>query len=154
MSAEFKAVDAEDDRFIEEEYCRLHDVDGKPIREKPCGHGVGSVQRAKMILAQGSKCLICGCGFDDNTRMAHVDHCHVTGKVRGILCRPCNIGLGFFKDRVDCLLSAASYLRDNHSDTGHLEFALKQLNQAESYRMYILAELESIEDGRVERGCS
>jgi hypothetical protein len=37
----------------------------------------------------------------------HVDHCHITGKVRALVCRPCNTGMGMFKDD-DVLLQAAA----------------------------------------------
>jgi hypothetical protein len=42
-----------------------------------------------------------------------VDHCHETGKVRGLLCRQHNFGLGFFKDNPNLLNVAANYLTEN-----------------------------------------
>jgi Recombination endonuclease VII len=44
---------------------------------------------------------------------AVVDHCHVSGKVRGILCNECNRGLGYFRDKISSLLSAATYLKEH-----------------------------------------
>ncbi len=41
----------------------------------------------------------------------HVDHCHVTGTVRGILCYHCNVGIGHLGDDLDGLLKAVEYLR-------------------------------------------
>jgi len=41
----------------------------------------------------------------------HVDHCHVTGAVRGILCYHCNVGIGHLGDDLDGLLKAVKYLR-------------------------------------------
>lgn len=55
---------------------------------------------------QQHKCLICNCLLDNYV----VDHDHVTGKVRGILCSPCNMGLGHFKDSIQSLQNAITYL--------------------------------------------
>jgi hypothetical protein len=38
------------------------------------------------------------------------DHCHVTGEMRGVLCRTCNAGLGMFKDDPNMLMRAIQYL--------------------------------------------
>lgn len=45
----------------------------------------------------------------------HLDHCHITGKIRGFLCSNCNTGLGLFKDNINLLESAIKYLR-THND--------------------------------------
>jgi hypothetical protein len=44
------------------------------------------------LLARQAGCWICGGDFGDS--VAEIDHCHVTGKVRGLLCRACNAKLG------------------------------------------------------------
>lgn len=46
------------------------------------------------------------------SRMACVDHCHTTGKVRGLLCAECNKGLGNFKDNPVSLRNALEYLEN------------------------------------------
>jgi hypothetical protein len=61
------------------------------------------------ILAdQGGTCSICA-GQPD-VRGWHVDHDHSTGQVRGILCGPCNTGLGHFRDDIALLGRAIDYL--------------------------------------------
>lgn len=56
-------------------------------------------------------CAICGTtDWGGRFKRPHVDHCHETNKVRGILCNTCNVGLGLFKDNPTLLRSAAKYL--------------------------------------------
>jgi hypothetical protein len=58
-----------------------------------------------MSADQNGKCLVCG-----RTEMLHVDHCHATGAIRGLLCGSCNGGLGLFRDDIDLLRKAIDYL--------------------------------------------
>lgn len=69
----------------------------------------------EMFVAQDHKCAICGdIGFKickDSKTLLVVDHCHTTGKVRGLLCHNCNRGLGLFQDNVINLSSAIDYIK-------------------------------------------
>lgn len=67
-------------------------------------------QLLDMYNKQEYKCAICGKQED---KMFHIDHCHTTSKVRGLLCQNCNIGLGFFKDNKDSLRKAIKYLENS-----------------------------------------
>lgn len=61
---------------------------------------------------QGGVCAICGSsdpGFSRNTFC--VDHDHKTGNPRGLLCGPCNVGLGHLRDSTDILHSCINYLK-------------------------------------------
>ena len=58
---------------------------------------------------QGGKCAICRMEISLG-KAANLDHCHATGKVRGMLCFFCNSALGKFKDNVEILQSAIEYL--------------------------------------------
>jgi hypothetical protein len=57
---------------------------------------------------RGKVCLICG----GNDRLV-LDHCHKSGRIRGVLCSNCNSALGMFGDDPKRLLSAVEYLRDD-----------------------------------------
>ncbi|MDP3740362.1 MAG: endonuclease VII domain-containing protein [Hyphomonadaceae bacterium] len=70
-------------------------------------YGLSLEQMNEMLEAQEHKCAICRVAFP---AAPHIDHCHVTGVVRGLLCDLCNRGLGYFKDKKETLLSAAKYL--------------------------------------------
>lgn len=72
-----------------------------------------------MYTEQNGQCLLCArpiaaarSGAERND-IACVDHCHATGKVRGLLCLHCNRGLGLFADNPDVLRNAASYIEEN-----------------------------------------
>lgn len=56
-------------------------------------YGIGAKERDEMLAHQGHRCAICG-GSDPKGRGWHIDHCHKSGKVRAILCTPCNVFLG------------------------------------------------------------
>lgn len=64
-----------------------------------------------MLSAQGGRCAICA-EKNEGPRAFAVDHNHQTGKVRGLLCHNCNIGLGNLKDSKHLLLLAIKYLED------------------------------------------
>lgn len=63
----------------------------------------------EMRKTQSNLCAICG--IDGLATLLVVDHDHKTGEVRGLLCQPCNRGLGFFRDNEDALLTASDYVR-------------------------------------------
>ncbi len=57
-------------------------------------------------LMHEGKCAICG-----NTERLRIDHCHVSERVRGVLCDSCNKGLGFFRDDPARLRAAIRYIK-------------------------------------------
>lgn len=72
-------------------------------------YGIGLVDLERMIRAQDGRCASCSDAFQSE-KLTHVDHCHYTGTIRGILCAPCNLMLGHAKDDPKRLLMAAQYL--------------------------------------------
>jgi len=78
-------------------------------------YGITQEQWDAMFTAQGNKCGNPGCGVSkSNTALGwHTDHDHISGKVRGILCHSCNVGLGHFRDDIAKLQGAIEYLSRN-----------------------------------------
>ncbi|WLW56308.1 endonuclease VII domain-containing protein [Streptomyces sp. YU58] len=68
-------------------------------------YGITEAERDELIASQGGVCCICLAAVPE-----HVDHCHKTGRVRGVLCFSCNAALGQFKDRPDAIRRAAAYV--------------------------------------------
>lgn len=62
----------------------------------------------EILLSQNGRCAICG--KEPNGRLLSVDHDHVAGKVRGLLCHGCNVGIGYLGDNPDRLRLAADYI--------------------------------------------
>ena len=76
-------------------------------------YGISSEEYQEKLKYQNYGCAICG--KQATTKALAVDHCHETGKVRELLCGPCNIGLGQFQDNPELLLKAADYLRKHNN---------------------------------------
>lgn len=71
---------------------------------------LSDTEKVTLYEFQQRRCGICSREmlFDD----VQVDHCHDAGEVRGLLCTSCNVGLGYFKDSREYLLSAVTYLEN------------------------------------------
>ena len=77
-------------------------------------YGITQEDYNKLLEEQGSKCAICGTEDGASAKGSStfsIDHCHDTGKVRGLLCNTCNRGLGLFKDNPAVLRAAIQYLK-------------------------------------------
>ncbi len=78
-------------------------------------YGITPADYEAMFVAQGGLCAICRKAETKKNRYGGVrrlavDHCHRTGKVRGLLCHKCNSGIGYFSDDPVLLLVALRYL--------------------------------------------
>lgn len=77
-------------------------------------YGITKKDYDEMLKFQKNKCAICGTKkFMGIGKRAHVDHCHDTGKVRGLLCNLCNVGLGAFLESKKALKKSIDYLSKN-----------------------------------------
>jgi len=72
--------------------------------------GLTLKDREELFAMQGNKCAICLRTESEAKRIFCVDHCHATGKIRGILCNKCNTVLGMAKDDLEYLRRAIAYL--------------------------------------------
>ncbi len=79
-------------------------------------YGVSLAQYAEMLDQQKGACAICLTPEAKQFKaVLHVDHCHITGEVRGLLCRGCNHMLGVVRDDVKLLHRAVDYLSSRKS---------------------------------------
>ena len=76
-------------------------------------YNINKDQYNKILKSQNYCCYICEKHMSEFSKSLYVDHCHTTGKVRGLLCNSCNKGLGDFKDNTLYLLKAIKYLEKN-----------------------------------------
>ena len=79
-----------------------------------CRYGISLKEYERLNTVQKGKCAICEETPDKNkpsqANKLHVDHCHITGKVRGLLCHLCNRAIGLFRERKDLLQKGIDYL--------------------------------------------
>lgn len=78
--------------------------------DRKYNYGLSKEEFDSMLESQNGVCAICS--GPASKRDYHVDHDHKTGKVRGILCHYCNLGLGNFKDSEELLTKAIRYLKE------------------------------------------
>ncbi len=83
-------------------------------------YGLTLEQYEEMLAAQDGRCAVCGSQPDPNGIKAssrlHVDHDHVTGANRSLLCTRCNQGIGYFSDNPATLRAAAEYIEKHRRD--------------------------------------
>jgi 5-methylcytosine-specific restriction endonuclease McrA len=75
------------------------------LRAQLGNYGLTLDQYHAMQERQEFACAICGDVAD-----MHIDHCHTTDKIRGLLCAGCNLGIGHFRERPAALVAAAVYV--------------------------------------------
>lgn len=92
------------------EYRKTHLAEVKD-NERKKKFAVPSGWYAETLTAQGGACAICLTTEAKGRGDFHIDHCHVSGKIRGLLCQHCNLMLGHARDRADVLLEAVAYLK-------------------------------------------
>lgn len=93
--------------------CKSCDEERKYKRFIKKTYDISFEEYEKILALQDNKCAICKSKIGNSrTTRLFIDHDHLTGKVRGLLCSACNHGLGLFKDSPILLKRAINYLTD------------------------------------------
>lgn len=97
------------------EYSKNYPKDKKKSSQLKYDYGITLEQYNQILVKQNGKCSICSAISPERagSNYFHVDHCHITSEVRGLLCNNCNLGLGHFKDNTGVLLKAIDYLNNS-----------------------------------------
>jgi hypothetical protein len=95
-------------------YYKNHTENKEKLRHKirKSSYGLSKDDYESLLTQQNYSCAICSTTSAGGRGSWHVDHDHITGKVRGLLCHCCNTGLGLFKDSQELLLKAKDYLHE------------------------------------------
>ncbi len=101
----YHAAHPEKKRASVAKWRRLHPETAK-ARGRLARYGLSPEGFTALFVEQEGKCAICDLVRGDLC----VDHCHATGRVRGLLCRECNVAIGFLKENHAVMLSAARYI--------------------------------------------
>lgn len=112
-------------KLSHEKHQYKHKYDGKywSITARKSRYGITKEEFEEKLQKQNFQCGICQCKLYDN-RYTHVDHCHITGQIRGLLCSSCNLKLGFIErelslEWIKYVEAATSYLGKYKSGTNY-----------------------------------
>lgn len=97
-----------EDYYKHHEQRREQQIDSR-LRNR---YGISKDEYDAILLNQDGVCKICR-EFKPGPKSMHVDHCHSSGKVRGILCSRCNLKVGLIENNRDWIIKADEYLREN-----------------------------------------
>ena len=97
-----------------EKYNKSRKTYGKSERKREMQYkiryGISLADYDILLEKQHNKCAICKTHVSQLSTRLHVDHCHTTGVVRGLLCMNCNRGIGHLQDNIEILKEAILYL--------------------------------------------
>lgn len=98
------------DKLNNRQRCCKICVPNKKAADRLRFYGINQVEFDNLLQKQRNECAVCYKNFSNMTASAlHIDHCHTTNQVRGLVCRQCNLGLAFV-DKKEWLESAIRYV--------------------------------------------
>lgn len=110
-NARWRAENAERHKRNQQKWVRDNREKARAMWRKK-GHkaaGIDPVQAAAVLAAHGGACDCCGRNSHSGKGWS-VDHDHQTGRIRGVLCSPCNLAIGQLGDTLEGVLRAVKYL--------------------------------------------
>ena len=116
---EYRRTHPEKIKTISKKYTNTHKNEIK-IRSKKWSlktkYGLSITEFDNLLLSQDNRCAICKEPLDlQNPKNVNIDHNHLTGKVRGILCLKCNVAIGLLRDNPEYVYNAYKYLKERDS---------------------------------------
>lgn len=91
------------------------DKDAERNRDYKRNYGLTLEDYNNMLASQDYQCKICSISDKQASKgRLFVDHCHTTGKIRGLICHHCNTMLGLAKDNISILEKSIQYLKENN----------------------------------------
>lgn len=115
---------------------RLRDPDVFRSRQLKSLYGITIYDYNKLLQQQGGVCAICGKSetwkINGKAQALSVDHCHKTGRVRGLLCNACNVSIGAMNEDPESMERAAMYLRQ------HAAISVEDVRIAEPMQLELL----------------
>ncbi len=90
---------------------RYSNGDSYAVRLKKL-YNLSVTEYEELYQEANGKCQVCGIPETSLKKRLAVDHCHTTGKVRGLLCSKCNTALGQLNDDLEIISSLYSYLKE------------------------------------------
>lgn len=134
-----KRENCEEKRYYSHSYCRPHYIEYRKNRPEYSRrrrntqlkglYGITLNEFEKRVELNGNKCEICSQIFIKDSKgllKASVDHNHITGEIRGIICNTCNLTLGRIKEDKQVLINMIQYLEKYESSE-----TLRQTSQDE-----------------------
>lgn len=80
-------------------------------RRRQLLYSMSATEYDQLLNQQNYRCAVCGKPTTEQTNRLSIDHCHNTGRVRGLLCIKCNSGIGMLQDSPELLFMAMIYLQ-------------------------------------------
>jgi hypothetical protein len=106
-------------RYVTTNNCIDCDVDSRAKRSEKARwarvkkeYGLSELDVAQMLNKQNCQCVICSINIETGY---HIDHCHSTGKVRGLLCQKCNQAIGLLRESESLFFKAAQYIKEHNA---------------------------------------